>query len=102
MPNNDGWDARAGRQEVIHEGGGYQLSMFVVESFLEERVTDAMDDTSVDLALDDHWVDHGAAFMNRDVPEKLHNARVDIDFDGHHVCGRSNRRPGWNEEVLCL
>ena len=54
---------RVGHEEV-HEARVEQLARLVVGHPLVERATDALGDAAVDLALDDHRVDHRAAVVD--------------------------------------
>ena len=50
--------------EEVHERGVEQLPVLVVLHPLVERAADALRDTAVDLALDDHRVDQVAAVVD--------------------------------------
>ena len=48
----------ADRQQVVHQRRIEQLALFVEDELLVERVADAVRDAALDLALDNHRIDH--------------------------------------------
>src|SRR4029077_18852200 len=57
----------------------------VVDGLREERLTDALRDPAMELAIDHHRVDPRAAVVDGDVSNDLRGARVRIDFDNGRV-----------------
>src|SRR5580700_4613443 len=53
------------RHGVIHIRAGHQLALVVIDGVLEQRLADALGDAAVDVALDDHRIDHGAEIVDR-------------------------------------
>jgi hypothetical protein len=59
----------AGRraQRVIHQAAGKQLAVFVVNHFLEKRLSQTLNDAALDLSIDEQRIDDFAAVVHRDV-----------------------------------
>ena len=76
---------RRARHEVVHQRSRQQLALGVVHDVLVERGADALDDGAAHLLRDQGRVDHGPAVFDRDVPQNLHEPRLDVHLDDHHV-----------------
>src|SRR6185436_2179216 len=73
------------RHDVVHHRARQQLPVLVVGGALPERLADALDDAAVDLALDDHGIDHAAAVVDGDVPLELDLAGLRVDAHDRDV-----------------
>ena len=73
------------RNGVIHQRSGQQLSSVVVDRLFPERLTDALDDASVNLSLDDHRIDLRSAVVNGYVTLEHHATGVWLHLDHRHV-----------------
>src|SRR5262249_32263115 len=60
---------------------GDELAVLVVDRALEQRLPHALRDAAVNLALDDHRVDHGAEIIDRGPGDDLAFAGLRIDLD---------------------
>src|SRR5580692_9777719 len=69
------------RHGVIHVRAGHQLPLVVIDGVLEQRLADALGDAAMDLALDDHRIDHGAEIVDRGPGSDLGIAGFGIDLD---------------------
>ena len=54
------------RHGIIHEARGDELAAFIVHGVLQQRLPDALGETAMDLAFDDHRVDQPAEIVGRD------------------------------------
>ena len=70
---------------VVDQRGVAQQPVVVVDRLLPQRLGDALHDAAVELALDDHRVDLGAAVVDRGVVEQLDTAGLLVDLDDRHV-----------------
>jgi len=71
------------RHPVIHERAGQELpARWVIDAVLTERLADALRNTAMDLALDDHRVQHDADIFDCGVgyERELAGLRVDLDL----------------------
>jgi hypothetical protein len=72
---------RAGHA-IIHERAGEELAAHrVIDTVLAERLADALHDAAMDLALDDHRVQHYADIVDRGVSNEIQLAGIRIDLD---------------------
>ena len=89
------FDARhfdRGRQRVVHERAGLQLSVFVVRQLLVQDPAEPLGHGTLKLALDQQRVDDRAAVVHRHVAQRRHRARLDVHLDhGHARCIRVRR-----------
>src|SRR5262249_35136837 len=69
------------RHAIIHERAGDELAVLVVDRALEQRLAYALRDAAVNLALDDHRIDHGAEIIDRGPGDDLAFAGLRIDLD---------------------
>src|SRR5262245_23592637 len=70
------------RHGVVHVTAREQLSaLAVVDAVLEQRLSDALRDSTVDLSLDDHRIDHVAEVITCGECDDGHRARLRIDLD---------------------
>src|SRR6266550_727521 len=56
-----------GRQQIVCQRGIEQLPLIVEHQFLIERIADPLRDAAMNLARQNHRIDHGAAVMHDDV-----------------------------------
>src|SRR5947209_17120348 len=61
------------REQVIHEAGVDDLSLFIVNQALEKGSADALGHASMDLSLDHDWIDDAPAVMHGGV---LHEGNI--------------------------
>ena len=64
--------------EVVHEGGGQQLAVFIVHDLFVKSVANALGHASHDLTIHDEGVDDGATVMDR-------NITMDFDLEGFGI-----------------
>ena len=72
-------------QRVVQHRAGQQLAVIVVDRALPEGLARALDHAAVDLPLDNHWIDLGAAVVHRHVAFQDNVAVVGVDADHRHV-----------------
>ena len=110
-----GFDARhgvAGGQQIVHERGVEQLAVVVKDKLLVKGVADALRHAALNLALQNHRVDHPPAVVHDDVALDLHLHRFGVHFDDHGVdagrCGPALRtkvvgglQPGFRSRFHC-
>ena len=75
---------RRARQQVIRHGGGGQVALVVVDGFLEQRLGDALGQTTVHLAVHDERVHHVADVVHGHVGA-THLAGLGVDLRGAQV-----------------
>src|SRR5216684_10976 len=73
----DPWHLGRARAEVIGEGRGEWLRLFVVAHPFVERVAEPVRRAAEELALDDHRIDDAAAVVDHDVAQDTHAAGLD-------------------------
>ena len=71
--------SRGAGDGVVHERRGQELPL-VVDRALRERLADPLRQAAVELALDDHRIDHRADIVHRVVRDQLRGAGLRIDF----------------------
>ena len=72
---------RSGRAQVFRECAGHEISRPVVHQFFVQRRAQAMREAAVDLALDDHRIEHRADVVHRNVFDDLDLSRGLVDLD---------------------
>ena len=87
--------------EEVHERRVEQLPGLVVGHPLVERAADALGDAAVDLALDDHRVDHGAAVVDDAVAQDLDLGGDRVGLDDRRVHAVGEGRPGSGSRSPC-
>ena len=75
VPDADERSLPGGRKEVVEVTGGQSLPVGVVDHVLVEGVAKALGDSAVDLAVDDHRIDDGAAVVHHYVAQDRDQAR---------------------------
>ena len=76
-----GGQAVGPRQRVIHQRAGQKLAgVAVVGAFFPQRLTDALRDAAVALAMDQHGVHGSPAIIDGSVPNDFDNSGVGIDL----------------------
>ena len=73
--------------------------MLVVDDFFVQRLSDRLHNAAVNLAVDQHRIDHFAAIVDRDIFEELDVAGLFIDFDDADVSAERKGEILWLEEV---
>jgi hypothetical protein len=73
------------RHAIVHERAGDELSVLVIDHAFEQRLADALRDPAMDLALDDHRVDHGADVVDAPEAHDLDAAGLRIDLELAHM-----------------
>src|SRR5438093_9003418 len=68
-------------KRIVHERRGEEVAVTVVHDALEERLPDALRDGAVDLAFDDHRIDHGPAVLDQRVALHGDAPRGWVDLD---------------------
>ena len=81
----DARDGVGGGEEVVHEGGVEELTVFVEAELFVEGVADALGDAALDLPFEDHGVDDDAAVVDDDVALDFDEHGFGIYFDYHGV-----------------
>jgi hypothetical protein len=76
-----------GRRHVVGERRGLRIAGLVVDDLLEQRVTDALRDAAVHLAVGDHRIDDAAGILHRKEFFDFRAAGLDIDLDDGDVAG---------------
>ena len=84
------------RHGVIHEGPRHQLTIFVVDAMFEQSLPDALRHATMDLTLDNHWIDHRAKIVDRHKVYHFDNT----GFRVHFHFGKIHNRNIWIE-VYC-
>ena len=84
------------RHGVVHERTGDELPAVVVNDLLHQRLAEALRHRAMELALDDHVVEHIAAIVDRGVGDDVHVAggRIDLDLGDVDAVGEGQRRFG--------
>src|SRR5437762_6838695 len=60
------WHIVSARHAVVHEARGQELTgIRLIDDMLAERLSDALGETAMDLALNDHRIDYDAAIVSR-------------------------------------
>src|SRR5688500_4635885 len=84
---------------VVHQSARNQLSIFVVNNFFKQRLSDRLHDAAVHLSIYEQWIDHPAAIVHGDVTKKLNVTRFAIDFHNRDVRSEGEREVFGFEEV---
>ena len=84
-PSSNVGHLHRGRQQVVHERPAEAVAVLVERDHLHQRHADAVGETAVDLALDDHRVDARAAVVDGDEPPDLHLPGAGVDVDDADV-----------------
>ncbi len=89
-----GWQVVGARHGVVHVAAGDELAVLIVDGVLEQRLADALGDTAMHLAFDDHRIDEDAEVVDGGptIDPRLAGFRVDLDFGDVHA--------RWEGEVL--
>ena len=76
------------RHGVIHVACRDQLAGFVIDGILQKRLADALGNAAMDLALDDHRIDHHPEIIDRREAFDRGHAGIGIDLDlaDMHAC----------------
>ena len=74
------WYLSRRRQQVIHEAAADQLSFSSITDLLKECGADALRNSALDLAVNDHRIDDVAAILRDDVSEDLHRPRAGVNL----------------------
>src|SRR5579863_5369105 len=69
------------RHRIVHEGSGQQLPAVVINHLLHERLTDALHYAAVELAGDNHRIDHRTEIIDAAILYHFDGAGVRIDLD---------------------
>src|SRR5262245_3700806 len=70
------------RHTIIHERSGQKLTgYFIIDARFTECLTDTLDESTMDLPLDDHWIDHRADVIDRNIVDERYRTCVRVDFD---------------------
>ena len=75
------WDVVGAGHRVVHERARQQLAAGVIQGVFQQRLADALGDAALNLALDDHRVDHAADVVDGGEVDHLHDAGFGVDFD---------------------
>ena len=78
---------RGGGDEVVHEAGGQELAVLVVNELLKQRTAHPLRGAAHHLPLDDHGIDLHAAVVDDGVAQELHGAGLDVDLHHRDVDG---------------
>ena len=89
MPERERRHLLRARHQVAHQVRRERLAVPVVADLLAERGRDALRGAAVELPLDDHRVQHGAAVVEDRVREHLHEPGLGVDLDD------GNAEPVW-------
>ena len=89
------WTLERGRHEVIGEVRGEVVARFIVSNFLHEGDGEAFGQTTVNLALDNHWVDDRAAIVHREEASDFGFAGVRIDINDRDIRAVREDHVGW-------
>ena len=68
-------------EQVVGEGAGERPAGLLVGNLFEQSGADALHDAAVDLAFDEHRVDHRAAIPGARVIEQFYKAGLGVDRD---------------------
>ena len=80
------------RHQAILKRNLLRLAVPVVLELLEQSRTDAMRRAAAHVAVDRHWIDHGAAIVHRDIVEEADLPGLDIHFHYRHVAHMAHDR----------
>lgn len=80
-------DFAAAGDHIIGECGREWLPHVRIWNFFEYRRSNALGDAALDLAVDNHWIDHRAAVFRDDVVDNFY--QTDLRIDSHHNGMRS-------------
>jgi hypothetical protein len=76
------WQVIGTRYAIIHKRAGEELAARrIIDAVLAQRLAGALNDATVDLALDDHWVQHDADIIDGGVGNERQLASLGIDLD---------------------
>ena len=78
------------RDRVVVHGRRDQLAIVRVDGTFVQRLGNALRNSAVELAIDDHWIDHVADVIDGDVSDDLDLARIAIDLDHAHCVPNGN------------
>ena len=81
----DVWHQVGPGQSIIQHGPGEQLAVVIVNGAFPKGLARSLYHAAVDLALDDHGVDLGAAVIHRQVAQQVDMAVVWVHADHRHV-----------------
>src|SRR5437764_9801568 len=81
-----------GGEEVGGQVAGQQLTVPVVDDTFVERLGHTLGNRAVELAIDDHRVDHRTAVVHGNITEELYRAGLCVDLDVAEV--RAKRDAG--------
>ncbi len=51
------WHVFAGGQQIVEKGSVFELAKIVINHFFHQCFADTLGDTSLDLTVDDGWID---------------------------------------------
>src|SRR6516225_5922682 len=83
----------SGGEQIVCQRCIQELTGVIKHELLVECVADPLRDSTVNLAIHNHWIDNGAAVMHHDIPLDLdhHRLRIDLDDDGvSSACSRAD------------
>jgi hypothetical protein len=80
-----GRDVCRRRHQIVHQGGGQQLSGRVVGQFFEDGIANALRHSPLDLALDDLVIQDDAAVFDHIILFQTHQSGLRVDADDGHV-----------------
>src|SRR5437867_1140641 len=85
----------SGGKQVVHERSAEHVPVLIIVDLLEERGRQAHRQPSMNLSLDDHWIDDRAAVVYRDEPPNLDLAGLFVDVDDADVATERVRQVRW-------
>src|SRR4051794_5485657 len=74
---------RSARDRVVHQRAGYQLALLVINNFFKHRLAQRLNNPTVNLPVNEHWIDHLAAVVDSDVAKEIYIAGVTINFNAY-------------------
>src|SRR5579885_957290 len=91
MTDDDRGNLRRRRQEIVHEAGVDDLTLFVVDQSLVECASNTLRDAAMHLPLNHHRIDNAPTVMYRRVLEERDHAglRVNLDNGPMHAAGEA-------------
>src|SRR4029453_2923993 len=86
---------------VVHQRSGDKLTLFIVDSFFIQRLSDRLDDAAMHLAVNQHRIQNLPTIVYSDVSLKFDLAGIAVYFDLDDMCAEWEREVRRLKEVGC-
>ena len=102
MRNLDWRHVEGSRQQIVRQRGVQKLAGVIEDKLLVKCIANSLRDATMNLAVNNHRVDNGAAVMHDDVSLYLDHHRFWIDFDDDSVSSTCSRTAFRTEIAGCF